>query len=332
MYITKAPDMNLVERLRWSFVLLFLLNLIFPSLGGAWSDKTHMAIAYIAYRNLNRHAKDRIDEVLVLHPLYKQWTKDAKLGRAGLYAFMHAATWPDCIQNSAKCEGYVADGTEGGMEPPVSQEAWQNVGYSDRFMHKYWHFIQQPYAAENRVTKEAQKPNIETQLQLLTEALNSNADDALKSYDLAWVENLVGELHQPLNCISRFSAQHPAGDRNGRDVKLCKPPCDTSLHDYWDNLLGTQDDFDSGMKEGKSLVGIQNTTWWFDSPDIRKWVNDSIEIAKNIVYSPAVTAADSSGDSTEPDETYRKVAVHTAVNQVVLAGHRLAALLNKNFK
>ena len=218
------------------------------------------------------------------------------------------------------------------MVPPVSQEAWQNVGYSDRSMHKYWHFIQQPYAAENQVTKEAQKPNIETQLQLLTEALNSNADDVLKSYDLAWVENLVGELHQPLNCISRFSAQHPAGDRNGREVKLCRAPCDNNLHDYWDNLLGTQDDFDSGMKEGKSLVGIQNTTWWFDSLDIHKWVNDSTEVAKNTVYSPAITAADSSGNPTAPDETYRKVAVQTAVNQVVLAGHRLADLLNKNFK
>jgi hypothetical protein len=246
MRITKAAGM------KRSFVLPILLNLVFPNLSNAWNDKTHMAIAYIAYRNLNRHAKERVDEVLVLHPLYWQWKKDAKLGRAGLYAFMHAAAWPDCIQNNAKCPGYVADGTDDGMTPAVSQEAWQNTGFSDKFMHKYWHFIQRPYAAENRVAPEAQRPNIETQLQLLTEALNSNAGDTLKAYDLAWVENLVGELHQPLNCVSRFSAQHPAGDRNGREVKLCKAPCDNNLHDYWDNLLGTEDDFESAMKEGKS--------------------------------------------------------------------------------
>ena len=308
-----------------------LLTLIFSRSGDAWNDKTHMTIAYIAYRNLNRHAKDRVDEVLVLHPLYKQWTKDAKVGRAGLYAFLHAATWPDCIQNSAKCDGYVADGTDNGMTPPVSQESWQNAGYSDKLMHKYWHFIQQPYA-EDRVTREVQKPNIETQIQLLTETLNSNAGDALKSYDLVWVENLVGELHQPLNCISRFSSQHPAGDRNGREVKLCKAPCDNNLHDYWDNLLGTGDDFTSAMKEGKALARVQNTTWWFDSLDIRKWVNESIEVAKNIVYTPTIIAADSAGDPTEPDETYHKAAVRAATNQVILAGHRLAALLNTNLK
>src|ERR1700745_3057960 len=109
MHTKIAPRMKPIEQLRRSIVLPALLSLVFPSLGDAWNDKTHMAIAYIAYRSLNRHAKERVDEVLVLHPLYPQWTKDAKLGQAGLYAFIHAAIWPDCIQNSAKCEGYVAD-------------------------------------------------------------------------------------------------------------------------------------------------------------------------------------------------------------------------------
>lgn len=309
-----------------------LLTLMLPGVGDAWNDKTHMAIAYIAYRNLNRHVKERIDEILVLHPSYRQWTQAARLGQAGLYAFVHAATWPDCIQDAAKCPGFVADGSDGGMTPPVSQSAWQNIGYSDKFMHKYWHFILLPYAAENEPTQDAPRPNLETQLQLLTETLNSNAEDILKSYDLVWIENLVGELHQPLNCISRFSAQHPAGDRNGREVKLCKAPCDTNLHDYWDNLVGTGDDFESAIKEGKSLAGIQDPTGWFDSVDIHEWIGESVEVAKNAVYTEAIIAEDSAGDLTEPDETYRKAAAHAAVNQLVLAGHRLAALLNNNLR
>lgn len=329
---TNAPPTKPLEELRRSVVLLILLSLIFPSVGNAWNDQTHMAIAYIAYRKLSRHTRERVDEVLVLHPLYKEWTKGAKLGRAGLYAFIHAATWPDCIQNSAKCPGYIADGTDDGMTPAVSQEAWQNIGFSDKFMHKYWHFVRQPYAAENESTQEAQRPNLETQLQLLIATLNSNAADALKAYDLAWVENLVGELHQPLNCISRFSARHPAGDQNGREVELCKAPCSENLHEYWDNLLGTEDDFGSGMQEGKSFVGIQDENGWSDTVDVDKWVNESFELAKNVVYSPAILSKDSAGDATEPDEAYHKAAVHAAVNQVVLAGHRLAALLNSNLR
>jgi hypothetical protein len=95
--------------------------------------------------------------------------------------------------------------------PTAAQEDWQNVGFSDRLMHKYWHFIQTPYVAEGQAAGEIQRPNLETQLQILADALNSNADDSLKAYDLAWVENLIADLHQPLNCISRFSAQHPKG-------------------------------------------------------------------------------------------------------------------------
>lgn len=323
--------MNFIERLRRTFVLLLLISLVFPNVGDAWNDKTHMAIAYIAYKNLNHHAKERVDELVTLHPLYKQWTKNAKLSQVGLYAFVQAATWPDCIQNSAKCAGYVADGTNDGMTPPVSQEAWQNIGYSDKFMHKYWHFIRQPYTTENQAVQDAPRPNLETQLQLLTDTLNSNADDALKSYDLVWVENLVGELHQPLNCISRFSAQHPGGDQNGREVKLCKAPCEENLHDYWDNLLGTDNDFESGMREGKSLGGMQDETW-YEPVDINKWIEDSIELAKKIIYSPEIIAADSTADAVEPSETYHKAAVHTAMTQVALAGHRLAALLNRNLK
>jgi hypothetical protein len=328
----KAATLKLIGLFRRGPILLMLLSLILPNLAEAWNDKTHMAIAYIAYRKLNRHAKERVDELLVFHPLYAQWTKDAKVGRAGLLAFVHAATWPDCIQNGAKCAGYVADGTDNGMTPPVSQEAWQNVGYSDRFMHKYWHFVRQPYEAENQAAQEAPRPNLETQLQLLMETLSSNASDALKSYDLIWVENLVGEIHQPLNCISRFSARHPAGDENGRAVKLCKAPCNDNLHDYWDNLLGREDDFESGIREGKSLAGIQKQTVWSDPVDIQRWMSESVEVAKNFVYSPAITSGDTTENPVEPNEAYRKAAVHAAVNQVVLAGHRLASLLNSDLR
>jgi hypothetical protein len=295
-------------------IFLTLFSLIFPGFAEAWNDKTHMAIAYIAYRKLNRHAKERVDELLVLHPLYAEWTKDAKVGRAGLIAFVHAAAWPDCIQNGAECPGYIADGAENGMTPPVSQQAWQNAGYSDKFMHKYWHFIRQPYTAENQTAQEAPRPNLETQLQLLVETLNSNASDKLKSYDLVWVENLVGELHQPLNCVSRFGARQD------------------NLHDYWDNLLGTENDFESAIKEGKSLAGIQKQTGWSDPIDIHRWVNESMEVARNFVFTSEITSADATGNPVEPSEAYHEAAVRAAVNQAVSAGHRLASVLNANLK
>ncbi len=318
---------------RTAVVIIALTLLLWPQLAIAWNNKTHIAIAYIAYRKLSKHARDRVDELLVLHPQYKQWTEGAKVGQAGLMAFLHAATWPDCIQDQAKCPGYVADGEDDGMLPPVGQEAWQNVGFADHFMHKYWHFISQPYTTENIETAEPKQPNLETQLELLKDALNSNEDEPLKSYDLAWVENLAGELHQPVNTLSRFSTAYPHGDHNARDVRFCAAPCAENLHSYWDNLLGTEEDLESGIKQGKALVNVQKQTGWVDDVDISRWLKETFETAKLYVYAPPISDGKTAGAiSARPDEAYHKAAVRVALEQVVLAGNRLASLLNQNLK
>lgn len=312
---------------------LVAISLLFPKFAEGWNGKTHMAIAYIAYRRLNKQTRDRVDELLVFHPLYSQWTKGAKTGQAGLIAFLHAATWPDCIQNSAECPGYSADGSDNGFQPEVGQESWQNIGYSDRLMHKYWHIIQIPYGAAGEGTEQAPSPNLKTQLKILMDALNSNAEDALKSYDLVWVENLIGELHQPLNCVSRFSAQHPEGDHNGRDVRVTDGGANTNLHVYWDGLLGSEEDIQSAIKEAKALAAVATgNAWWDDEIDIDKWLSDSVQLAKSSVYTVAVTSADSSGKSFVPDEAYRQAALQIAMKQAALAGNRLATVLNKNLQ
>jgi hypothetical protein len=313
------------------FIWISLLSLFCPGLAEAWNGKTHIAIAYLAYKKLNHHAKDRVDEILVLHPLYSEWTRGAKLGQAGLLAFMHAATWPDCIQTPT-CPGYTEDGTDGGMTPTIEQEAWQNIGFSDMRMHKYWHLIQIPYAAPGAETRQPPKPNVETQLQMLTEALNSNAEDTLKMYDLAWVENVVGEVHQPLNCVSRFSAEHPKGDRNGRDVQVREGDRTETLHDYWDNLLGPEEDLEAAIKEGKTLAGIQDQNGWWESTDVDKWISESVELAKKDVYTAAVTEEEGGRGAVILDAAYRKAAFQAARMQAALAGNRLALLLNKNLR
>ncbi len=309
----------------WFILLIFFV----PSLANAWNNKAHTAIAYLAYKRLDRHARDRVDEILVLHPLYSQWTKGAKLGQAGLLAFMHAATWPDCIQTPA-CPGYVEDGTDGGMVPTAGQEEWQNVGFSDRLMHKYWHFIALPFP-ENAGTP-APRPNLETQFQIITDTLNSNTEDPLKSYDLAWIENLVAEAHQPLNCVSRFSPEHPQGDHNGRDVKVREGDATESLHEYWDNLLGTEEDLESATKEGKALTGVQDPNGLWESVDVDQWVGESVALAKELVYTPDVISEENQGKVVVLSAAYRKAATQAALKQAVLAGNRLALVLNKNLQ
>jgi hypothetical protein len=317
--------------MRRGFLLFTLFIFLFSDTANAWNDKAHAAIAYLAYKKLNRHTKERVDEILVLHPSYKEWTKGAKLGQAGLIAFMHVAMWPDCIQTPA-CPGYQEDGTDGGMRPPVGQEAWLNLGYSDKLMHKYWHFVQRPYATDGTPAGEMQRPNLETQLPMLTEAIGGTENDAMKSFDLAWIANLVGELHQPLNCITRYSQAHPAGDQNGRQVKVQDEASSKDLHQYWDELLGTENDLAAATKTGKALVLMQDEDVPWDLADLQRWTDASTDLAKKSVYTQLVISADDSGKPVTLDAPYRKAAVDLAFKQAAYAGNRLALLLNKNLR
>ena len=56
------------------------------------------------------------------------------------------------------------------------------------------------------------------------QVIGSDQPDALKSYDLVWLMHLVGDVHQPLHCVTRFTQTEPNGDRGGNDVKLTTPP------------------------------------------------------------------------------------------------------------
>ena len=73
---------------------------------------------------------------------------------------------------------------------------------------------------------------------MLTDAIGTDESDDIKSYDVAWLEHLVGDVHQPLHATSRFTKNHPNGDAGGNLVLLCAAPCRDELHAYWDGLLG----------------------------------------------------------------------------------------------
>jgi hypothetical protein len=50
--------------------------------------------------------------------------------------------------------------------------------------------------------------------------------------------HLVGDIHQPLHAVSRFTHELPQGDLGGNRVRLCAPPCRLKLHYFWDAALG----------------------------------------------------------------------------------------------
>jgi hypothetical protein len=110
---------------------------------------------------------------------------------------------PDCIKGN-QCPGYTSDGPNGGNTPPNDPSASQNIGYADHLMHKYWHFIDIPFAKKGMLAAPAPSPNAVTQILLFRAALASKVSDDIKSYDMVWLEHLVGDIHQPLHAIQRY--------------------------------------------------------------------------------------------------------------------------------
>jgi hypothetical protein len=137
-------------------------------------------------------------------------------------AFTQSATWPDFIRNA---EGYTSDGPNGGNTPPNTPAASQNIGYQDHFRHKYWHFINVPFSDDGTPTVNPPSVNAQSEIELLRTALGSAAtSNDVKSYDLVWLAHLVGDVHQPLHAVARFTTNDTNGDAGGNDVDVTRPP------------------------------------------------------------------------------------------------------------
>jgi hypothetical protein len=295
----------------------------------AWWNGGHEVVAYIAYQKLTPATRARVDSLLKLNPMYEEWTRDVEDSRKPLVAFLMAATWPDCIKSASCAAGYTSDG---GNTPPGNPTDDQNIGYSDKLMHQYWHFVDEPYSA-GAPGMPPKTPNALTEIQKLSAAIATDESDDIKSYDVVWLEHLVGDIHQPLHATSRFTAKHPQGDAGGNLIYFCDKPCTDELHAYWDGLLGNGPTAEQITENAKALLRREAPAG-ANSIDAQTWVQQSFALAKSAVYAAPISMDNDPSVklSPRPDAPYGGEARKVAEAQVLLAGYRLAAVLNRNLK
>jgi S1/P1 nuclease len=68
---------------------------------------------------------------------------------------------------------------------------------------------------------------------------DTNAGPELRAVYLSWLIHLVGDIHQPLHCVSLFTYDYPHGDRGGNDFYVKPGQRGVRLHGIWDELLGS---------------------------------------------------------------------------------------------
>ncbi|MEA3001203.1 MAG: hypothetical protein QOK17_3036 [Sphingomonadales bacterium] len=299
----------------WLSAAVASLALAAPA--AAWNGRGHMMVAAAAWQRLDQPARDRVGDLLEISPFYASWTAGVPAGASDeekhRVAFLRAATFPDDIKSAPS---YVNDHATGA-------EARRNIGYKDCDQHRYWHFKDLPFSTDGTALEPPGDPNAETQIKTFAALLaDPGADNALKSYDLAWLAHLVGDVHQPLHATSRFSAGLPHGDQGGNKVKVCDPGCGKGLHGVWDDALGNSTDPASVIAAAAALPAADSHAAAALDPDV--WLAESLVLARSDVYRTPV------GNGAGPftlNAAYDSNRADTARERVALAGARLAALI-----
>ncbi len=151
--------------------------------------------------------------------------------------------------------------------------------------------------------------------------------------------HLIGDVHQPLHCVSRYTAALPKGDRGGNEFPIAGPAGVSKLHAYWD-AAGGLFDFEKLGREftqpqhqealAKSVARVLERWKPEDHPEWRnfnpeEWIEESFALAKAEVYR-GITA------TRAPDAAYSAKAQQLCAERLATAGFRLALIWNAVFE
>lgn len=298
-------------------LLTLLLVLLFATHAWAWNDKGHMLIARLAWKELTPAERTTVYQILQRHPHFAEFLQDKKPEGFSEeeWVFMRAATWSDWVRSG----------------PPDRRK--YHMGPA--------HYINLSILAPDYSFTPPDLPqqNVVTQLGLSTLiAKSGNQED--RAVHLCWVFHLIGDIHQPLHCVTFYSPRFPKGDRGGNLAKAKSHTGSTiQLHSFWDGLMGT----------GTSVTSINNGVLDIEKLSAEKaeliteelkqhkkaeeWAKEGYELAKKYGYLDGKLNPANEDDKPTPadlpvlPEDYGSNAGKVARLAAAKAGKRLAAEL-----
>jgi S1/P1 Nuclease len=279
-------------------ILLVLISLLaLPVRGWAWGYDGHQIVAYIAADHLTPAARRHVAQILGV----------ADDPSAVAAAMARAALRPDLKFRTSAPETVV------------------------------WHYIymcRQDTAADER----ARCPRgdcITTQLDRFVEELKTGEHDPKwnSAAQLAFVINLMGEIHQPMHAITN-------ADRAGMCIGVLSPQFAKTLHSLWGEAMVERLEHDSHT-HGPAATAKALEKRYPDSqiamipPERIAW--ESHQLAESDAYRelgipmqpcrPTACAAPPGG-AVRVSEEYIDRNTPVVARQLAIAGYRLASLLN----
>lgn len=305
---------------------LFLI--LYPATAWPWGCEGHQAVAMIAEKYMSAHARAKANKLLRTEPV------DPALSRycssQGLDLMVDASTWADDLRSSRPETGP-------------------------------WHYIDIPRDAPRGAVSEfcpAPPGCVTNAIERQTELLRGRGIDAQTRADaLRFIIHFVGDLHQPLHCVSNndlggncmpinFFGSAPI-ERNPQSETYAP-----NLHAIWDSAIIQR------------MKGTEPVSQWAESlnqhyrSDVGQWENDGINLenwawashnlADTVAYAklpvavPVEKPLPTKGCSDDDHVSTRLLQLHEQVSQpyldavapviseqIVKAGVRLAMVLNQ---
>jgi len=314
-----------------------------PSLS-AWNATGHRIIAAIAYDNLTPLARGRVDTLIRQHPDYQtMFAKGAPedpVARARA-AFLTASVWPDAIRGN---DPRFYDELRADAQPTPLLP-----GFPDMGSHATWHYVDFNFSNDGTSIPPIETPNAlgeVTRLIGVIGAAPGNTTADIAAYSLPWILHLVGDVHQPLHTVSRYSRTLPKGDRGGNDVWVRPlgfqprpaPPGGTAvlgvnLHAYWDGLAGNDVSSANVDRLATELSKEYRARFSDLMPDTHPetWVVEGFYNARSVAY----LFSQDNGSREQPialDKDYEEASQALSRDRLAAAGLRLAAVLNAQLR
>ncbi len=288
-----------------------------------WNSAGHKAVAYIAWQQMTPSARERVIKILrdapedsQLSAFYMSYGSQSVFARQRDF-FMTAAVWADMIKD---------------RDLETRNKKYNNSN---------WHYFDTLWTEKNgKVTilpAGNEGGHLMEKLADFDKVIRSNASNEEKAIAIAWLEHLIGDLHQPLHTTARvLGGENDKGDQGGNLFSLTPKGAKEklNLHSFWDGILEqTTPDSDDLCDSDylKPIVESIMAEYPYsklqgrladDKFDV--WEKESVDIATTEVYKGLKRYE-------MPSDKYKKKALDIARERMALAGYRLADLFNDVF-
>lgn len=318
-------------------VAALALSVAMASAASAWNSRGHEQVADIAWSRMNGNARAAVANVLKKgDPLFQHGDPSLGAGSAtdDRSIFVFAATFPDYIKTVTRRDGtpnpaYVKTKYEALIDD--LNDKWHPAddptnSQGEKVRMKTWHYYDTPLFI--MPAPPVRESNALNALNFLIGGLDPGGDPARQAFWVYWTEHVVGDLHQPLHCASRYDNKHPNGDAGGNEFPLKTG----ELHAYWDAGIDhalaadhlTQAALPDVTDKWKAKVTIDPDGLAAKSQDVATWIQEGAELARLDAYADVKENKDAS-------KAYRVRQIDACRKQAVLGGYRLANLLNSRF-